>query len=109
MHTCPALAKTHNILALFEHAIGVCGVVGEVKCAKLSYLALTSRLLDHPVSLIVKGLSSSGKSFTTQQTLRFFPLPAYISMTAMSERALIYMKEEFAHRTLVIFEAVALS
>lgn len=29
-------------------------------------------------------------------------------MTAMSERALIYMKEDFKHRTLVIFEAVAL-
>ena len=29
-------------------------------------------------------------------------------MTAMSERALIYMKEDFAHRTLVLFEAVAL-
>jgi hypothetical protein len=29
-------------------------------------------------------------------------------MTAMSERALVYMKEDFKHRTLVIFEAVAL-
>ena len=29
-------------------------------------------------------------------------------MTAMSERALIYSREEFKHRTLVIFEAVAL-
>lgn len=29
-------------------------------------------------------------------------------MTAMSERALIYMEDDFAHRTLVLFEAVAL-
>src|SRR5262249_26591812 len=39
---------------------------------------------------------------------KFFPESAYISMTAMSERALVYMKEEFKHKTLVIFEAVAL-
>lgn len=60
------------------------------------------------MSAAVKGLSSSGKSFTTEKTLQHFPTSAYLSMTAMSERALIYMKEEFKHKTLVIFEAVAL-
>lgn len=108
LHTPPALAQESNILATFEQAVKVCGVVGEERCAKLLFLALTSRLLNEPVSVAVKGISSSGKSFTTEMTLKFFPPAAYISMTAMSERALIYMKEEFAHRTLVIFEAVAL-
>jgi len=107
-HTPPALARESNVLAIFEQAIRACGMVGEERCAKLLYLALTSRLLPDPVSAAVKGLSSSGKSYTTEATLRFFPNTAYISMTAMSERALIYMKEDFSHRTLVIFEAVAL-
>jgi len=65
-------------------------------------------LLPEPVSLALKGVSSSGKSFTLAATLKFFLKSAYILMTAMSERALIYMKEDYAHRTLVIFEAVAL-
>jgi hypothetical protein len=108
LHTPPALAHDPNILARFEGAIVACGVVGESRCAKLLFLAVTSRLLSEPVSLAVKGLSSSGKSYTTETVLKFFPKAAYIAMTAMSERALVYMKEDFEHKTLVIFEAVAL-
>ncbi|MGH2360424.1 MAG: MarR family transcriptional regulator [bacterium] len=89
-------------------AVADCGVVGELRNARLIYLALTSRVLKEPVSLVMKGCSSSGKSFTTETVLKLFPPAAYISMTAMSERALVYSKETFAHRTLVIFEAVAL-
>jgi hypothetical protein len=85
-----------------------CGFTGEHRNAKLTYLAITSRILDDPVSIAVKGLSSSGKSYTVGAVLKFFPKDAVITMTAMSERALIYMKDDFAHRTLVLFEAVAL-
>ena len=60
LHTLPALAKDPNILARFEQAVRVCGVVGESRCACTTYLALTSRLLADPVSIVVKGLSSSG-------------------------------------------------
>lgn len=108
LHTLPPLAQNPYILVAFEQAVRLCGVVGEERCAKLIFLALTSRVLIEPVSLAIKGLSSSGKSFTTETTLKFFPTTGYISMTAMSERALIYMKEDFKHKTLVIFEAVAL-
>lgn len=104
----PPLAYTATILDAFAGALHGCGVVGEDRNAKLVYLALTSRLLDEPISLAVKGLSSSGKSYTVETVLKFFPEAAYIAMTAMSERALIYMKEDFAHKTLVLFEAVAL-
>jgi hypothetical protein len=104
----PAVAAEPDILACFVSALHGCGVVGEDRNAQLVYLALTSRLLTDPVSLAVKGLSSSGKSHTVETTLKFFPRGAYIPMTAMSEHALVYMKEDFAHRTLVLFEAVAL-
>lgn len=108
LHTLPGLAHGPNILAQFAEAVRACGVVGEERNAQLIYLAVTSRLLQEPVSLALKGASSSGKSYVTQCTLQFFPKAAYIEMTAMSERALVYTKEEFRHRTLVIFEAVAL-
>jgi hypothetical protein len=85
-----------------------CGFTGEHRNAKVTYLAITSRVLDDPVSLALKGLSSSGKSYTVGTVLRFFPKEAVITMTAMSERALIYMEDDFSHRTLVLFEAVAL-
>jgi hypothetical protein len=109
LHTPPSWASDQDILTRLVHDMGVwCGFTGEHRNAKLTYLAITSRILDDPVSIAVKGLSSSGKSYTITAVLRFFPEDAVIVMTAMSERALIYMKDDFAHRTLVLFEAVAL-
>jgi hypothetical protein len=104
----PDLASDQRILDRFRQEIRLQGVVGEEKLAATVYLAMTSRLLDDPTSLAVKGTSSSGKSFTVQRTARFFPRSALIEMTAMSERALVYMKEPFAHRTIVLYEATAL-
>jgi hypothetical protein len=108
VHTPPDLASDQRILERFTRALRVCGVVGEDRNAQLIFLALTSRLLDEPVSLALKGVSSSGKSHTVESTLRFFPQDAYLEMTAMSERALVYMKDDFSHRSIVLFEAVAL-
>jgi len=108
LHTPPALALEPNILKQFEEVMRCAGVVGEVRCAKIAYLSLTSRFLSDPVSIAVKGLSSSGKSFTVATTLTFFPPSAYVVFTAMSERALVFSPEEFSHRTLIIYEAVAL-
>lgn len=108
LHTPSDIASDQRILDRFTDALGVCGVVGEDRNAKLVFLGILSALLDEPVSFAVKGLSSSGKSYMVETTLKFFPATAYIEMTAMSERALVYMKEDFGHRTLVLFEAVAL-
>jgi hypothetical protein len=76
---------------------------------KLAYLALTSRLLDRPVSIAVKGPSSGGKSFLVESTLKFFPPEAYYSLTAMSDRALAYSNEPLQHRFLVIYEAAGMA
>ncbi|CAN5514254.1 hypothetical protein BH20ACT21_BH20ACT21_25240 [soil metagenome] len=104
----PSLAYDLRILDRFKAELVSHGVVGEESNGATLYLGITSRLLPKPVSLAVKGDSSSGKSFTTEQVVRFFPKSAVIVMSAMSEKALIYMKEDYAHRTLVLYEAVAL-
>jgi hypothetical protein len=65
-------------------------VVGEEKAAMLIYLALTSRLLDRIVSVVVKGKTSLGKSFVSGHVLKFFPSDAYIDYTSTSPRAIIY-------------------
>ena len=49
------------------------GLVGENRAAKLVYLALTSRLFAEPVNIVVKGLSSSGKSYVVECVIRLFP------------------------------------
>ena len=102
------IASKDHILDEFFKALRSCGVVGEEKVAKLCYLALTSRFLERPVSLAVKGPSSGGKSYVTGQVLRFFPESAYYALSAMSDRALVYSNEDLRHRFLVLYEAESL-
>ncbi len=101
---CEQLALASDILALFANEIRR-RVAGEARTSKLLYLALTSRLLEKPVSVAVKGPSSGGKTYLTEQVLSFFPESAYHALTAMSEKALAYSEEPIKHRFLVFFEA----
>jgi Domain of unknown function (DUF3854) len=106
--TVPPLARLQRILDAVGVEVRARGLVGEERLAKTLYLVLTSRLLDKQVSAGVKGHSASGKSYTVETVTRFFPPDAYLEFTAMSERALVYSAEQYAHRTLVIYEITAL-
>jgi hypothetical protein len=101
---CERLAYAPDVLDRFAREIGR-RVSGEVRTAKLLYLALTSRVLERPVSVAVKGPSSGGKTYLVERVLDFFPDGAYHALTAMSDRALAYSEESIKHRFLVFFEA----
>jgi hypothetical protein len=108
----PTLARESNILGRLEDVLPKLGLVGENRNAKLIYLAVTSRFLDppdRPVSIVVKGTSSVGKSFTIEVVLELFPEAAYFGRTTMSPKALLYTKEDFKHRMLVIYEAAGMA
>lgn len=98
-----------NILSEFEVLVHELGLVGEIENAKLLYLSVTSRLLEKPVSIIVKGPSSGGKSFTVETVLKTLPQDAFYAISAMSERALAYSQEPLKHRMLVIYEAAGIN
>ncbi|HOR18819.1 MAG TPA: CHC2 zinc finger domain-containing protein [Brevefilum sp.] len=85
------------------------GVVGEERNIKLLYLALTSRITDKPISIVIKAASSAGKSFILKQVLRLFPQSAYYAISSMSEKALFYSQESFEHRFLILFEEAGIS
>ena len=104
----PALAEEHDILGCFTKALHRAGVVGEDRFAKLTYLCLTSRVLERPVSLAAKGPSSAGKSRVLERVLAFFPKDASYALTAMSEHAMAYSTEPLEHRFLVLYEAAGL-
>jgi Toprim domain len=104
----PTLAVLRRILDHVGDEVRARGLVGEERLAKTLYLVLTSRLLDKQVSAGVKGHSASGKSYTVATVARLFPREAYLEFTAMSERALVYSPEEYKHRTLIVYEVVAL-
>ena len=106
---CRELAKEPSILDVFAQRLPEYGLVGEIRAAKLLYLSLTSRLLDRPISVAVKGPSSAGKSYLAECVLKFFPESAYYPLSGMSEKALAYTEEPLSHRFLVIYEATGLS
>jgi hypothetical protein len=102
------IARNTRILDAVGAELGKRGLVGEERLAKTIYLVVTSRLLEKQVSTGVKGHSSSGKSYSVETVLKFFPDEAYLTFTAMSEKALIYSGRDYAHKTIVIYELTAL-
>ena len=104
----PLLESQH----ILDDLVSLCrefGLVGEERNAKLIYLALTSRLLEKPINLILKGPSSGGKSFTPETVLKAFPDSAFYTLSSMSDHALVYFEEPMSHRHLIIFEASGLA
>ncbi|MHB1414033.1 MAG: hypothetical protein ACYC1C_02180 [Chloroflexota bacterium] len=107
--TVPAIAHNEHILDLFTDALRKHGVVGQEKVGQLLYLAFTSRLLDYPVSVVLKGPSSVGKSYVVRKVSDFFPPSAFYEATSMSPKALHYIDESFEHRMLVFAEKEGIS
>ena len=103
------LPQAPDILERFAAACRERGLVGEDQAAKLLFLAGVSRLLDRPVSCVVKGASSSGKSVTVETVFAHFPPSAFYALSSMSERSLAYSHEPLMHRMLILYEAAGLT
>ena len=105
---CKDLAESPDILDRVSATLEGAGVVGERRTVKLLYLALISRFFDRPISVVMKGPSSGGKSYLVDQVLKLFPDHCYYALTSMSDKALAYGDEPLSHRYLVIFEAAGM-
>ena len=70
-HT-PPLASTDDLLAAVVETVEKLGVTGETRIIKGTYLTAVSQVLDEPVSMVAKGASAGGKSYSTRTTLRLF-------------------------------------
>jgi len=103
------LVACPDILGRFgEEITAGAGLVGETDNAKILYLAGISRLFERPLSVVVKGVSSGGKSYTVERTLAFFSSTSYLALTAGSEKSLFFLDENLSHRCLVLYEAAGL-
>jgi Bifunctional DNA primase/polymerase, N-terminal/Primase C terminal 1 (PriCT-1) len=101
----PDLARDSRILDRLDESIGSMGVVGERHLARATYLVHVSRLLHHPARQVVKGDSSTGKSFVTERALRHAAPEELFVRTQTSALALFYTEDDLRHRTLVFLEA----
>jgi hypothetical protein len=93
-----------DVLALFADKLSNV-IAGEAVNAKLLYLSATSRLFDNTMHVAIKGTSSGGKSILRTEVLKFFPPEDVISFTTLSEKALLYYDDDFAHKVLSMGEA----
>lgn len=106
---CKELAEAPDIIEQVVRKIKKMGVVGEERAVKLLYLSLTSRVFSRPISVVIKGTSSTGKSFVLESILKLMPLDSYYALTAMSDRALAYTDENLQHRFVILYEAAGLN
>ena len=64
---CKGMAQDQYILERFSSDVRSAGLVGEERNARIVFLAFVSRLLDKIISVVVKGPSSGGKSFSHRE------------------------------------------
>lgn len=99
------MLKSDDLFEQISKDIETIGVVGERKLAKTCYLVMTSRLLNKPLSSIIQGLSSTGKSYTLDKDAKLMPPEAILMAHEISDQALYYMKPgSLVHKVVVAGE-----
>lgn len=98
-------AEKSRLLYEINRIIGLNGVAGEHEARLAIYLAMTSRLLDNPLNIILKAESSTGKSYVVGKTADTMPPESYLDATALTPRALFYVGEtELMHKGIIVRE-----
>jgi hypothetical protein len=108
-----AVIEATDPLMVIGDAIRELGYGGDIKPALITYLAVTSRLLEMrsgamPVHLLLTGPSSGGKSYTLGIIKTLMPTEGYHVIDAGSPRVLIYNDAPLEHRALIFGEADSL-
>lgn len=82
-----------------------CGLVGEETNKLLCYLAMTSRKMEEPLSVLILSSSGAGKTALQDAALAFCPPEDLVKLTSLSARALFYKERtSLKHKVLAIEE-----
>ena len=82
-----------NLLGRILDDFERCGMVGEETNKLVSYLAVTSRLLESPLAILVQSSSAAGKSALMEAVLALLPEEQQVQYSAMTGQSLFYMGE----------------
>lgn len=100
--TLPKLAREPDLIAAILADIQTIGVVGEQEAALFLYLCGTSRLLEKPLKVMIRGNSSSGKSWIQKCVSDLFPEAEVLRITTMTNESLYHSKVgSLAHKWIV--------
>jgi hypothetical protein len=97
--------QSDKLMYKIKRAIDRQGVVGENENKLILYLVYTSRLMKKPISCIIKGPSSSGKTYIMNKALSLIPAEGFMSIQDATAKSLYYLGEEdLSHKVIVIAE-----
>lgn len=97
--------KSPNLINQIKKDFDACGLIGEDKSKVFAYIAMTSRKLDTPTSVMMLAGSGSGKSAFQEGVTTFCPPEDIETVTALSGKALFYKDtHSLKHKVLAIEE-----
>lgn len=106
LRACADLAHQPSILDNLAEQLRKQGFAGSTNIPATVFLSMITRMFEQPVSLVLKGQSGSGKSFSLHAGMQFIPESAYHEVHGLSQKALLHAaKTNLKHRFLVIQEA----
>lgn len=98
------LLQDPNLLDRMASDLDKLGYVGEAINKKILYLVGTSRLLDKPISAIVRSGSGAGKSALMEQVLSLFPPEDVLLFSRITPQSLFYMGQEALDRKILAID-----
>ncbi|OVE76836.1 hypothetical protein BVX98_04565 [bacterium F11] len=98
------LLQNPRILEELLDAADRLGFAGDENNKVLLFLAYTSRLIDSPLNVTIKGESSSGKSHEMEVMSEFMPPESVIKLSGASAKALFYTARSLKHKLMLIAE-----
>lgn len=100
-----ALLRDPALIERIAADVDAIGVVGEGVNAVVGYLAMTSRLLDKPLAVLIQSTSAAGKSTLMDGLLSLMPERERVHYSAMTGQSLFYLGEgDLRHKILAIAE-----
>jgi len=100
-----AFGKRPDLVDAILSDMQTCGLVGEEANKLLCYLAVTSRKMDEPLSVLVLSSSGAGKTALQDAAVAFCPAEDMLKLTSLSGKALFYKDAlSLKHKVLALEE-----
>ncbi len=99
-----SLLRSEDFFGELRKALKRGRLVGEVQNALAVYIVAISSLLDHPLSVLIKGASSGGKNFLATRVLDLLPKSAIREISSSSKTAWNYGANDFRHKVVYLQE-----
>jgi hypothetical protein len=98
----PELAREPDLIAAIRRDLALTGLVGESDKGLLLYLAYSSRKLNKPLSVIIKGPSGSGKDEIQRRPADLTPPTDVLDFMSLTPQALYYNDEGWLRHKIIL-------